>query len=220
MVHRHKSTLPQWYAESKFLETEVTSKISDQTLNYTFGHLFQSPSNPGYRNGNQLQINFCHLEFPWDCTGALSDPPLDIPDILKKVYKDMTPRCTIDGTLKNADEVHMLVQRFVSAGYTCQQDIVDHVMCLDLTEKNKNMDGAKREQQLGWLDGTDLDALVDCNQRSFGYQDAEWLRIKLGRVIELKDCFHLFTTASSAPDSVVSGERASGIDAFAVVFLP
>ncbi|KAJ1878499.1 hypothetical protein H4R99_008342 [Coemansia sp. RSA 1722] len=205
MVHRHKSTLPQWYAESKFLETEATSKLSDQTLNYTFGHLFQTPDNPHYHNGNQLQINFCHLEFPWDCTGALADPPLDIPGILRKLSPH-TARCIVDCTLKEAVDVDRLLKGFEKAGYKCDRGLVDHVMCLDLQKQPIPI--AAKQGHLA--NAGELDALVRCNQRCFGYEDAGWLRIKLQRELDQQEWFRVFAITDGNGD----------IGAFAVTFVP
>ncbi|KAJ1857139.1 hypothetical protein LPJ73_002091 [Coemansia sp. RSA 2703] len=221
MVHRHRSTLPRWYAECKFLQSEAQSTISDSTEIYIFGHMFKTPTNSSYRDGNHLKINFCHLEFPWDCSGALSDPPYNIAQIVKQIYAAISsdqdgviaPRCLIDCTLKDKKSVDEVIEGFRQSGFKCEENIVDQVMCLETSEVRGQVDGN------AWRVGADsLGLLVECNARSFGYDesgDTHWLKDKLERQVRQPKHFAVYALCEDN-----NSEPHNAIDAFAVVFTP
>ncbi|KAJ1723668.1 hypothetical protein LPJ53_002000 [Coemansia erecta] len=222
MVHRYRSTLPKWYAESKFLQSEAQSTVSDSTENYTFGHMFKTPTNSSYRDGNHLKINFCHLEFPWDCSGVLSDPPRNIAQIAKQIYATISseqdgaiaPRCLVDCTLKDKKSVDEVIDGFRQSGFKCEENVVDQVMCLETSKKRGQADGGV------WRVGADsLGLLVECNARCFGYDesgDTHWLGEKLERQVRQPKHFAVYALNQDGAD----GSLSNSIDAFAVVFTP
>ncbi|KAJ2780883.1 hypothetical protein GGI15_003386 [Coemansia interrupta] len=222
MVHRYRSTLPRWYAESKFLQSEAQSMVSDSTENYTFGHMFKTPTNSSYRDGNHLKINFCHLEFPWDCSGVLSDPPRNIAQIVKQIYAtisseqdgEIVPRCLVDCTLKDGGQVDEVIEGFRQAGFGCGEKMVDQVMCLETSEVRGRADGKVRR-----VGADSLGRLVECNARSFGYDesgDTHWLGDKLERQVRQSRHFAVYAIGEDEADGGPHGT----IDAFAVVFTP
>ncbi|KAJ2493036.1 hypothetical protein IWW37_000863 [Coemansia sp. RSA 2050] len=185
MVHRARSILPRWYAEAKFLQSESMREVADATDNFIFGRIFRTPTNREHRDANHLRITFCHLEFPWDCSGVLVDPPLDIARIVKDIGVE---RCTIDCTLiGNADKV---MSGFEKMGYLCERGLEDLVMCMDtgavsLSESRR----AARVTEKEVLD------LALCNSRSFAYADdvpPAWLVEKLVRQLRQPESFHVY----------------------------
>ncbi|KAJ1814668.1 hypothetical protein LPJ60_005971, partial [Coemansia sp. RSA 2675] len=185
MVHRARSILPRWYAEAKFLQSESMREVSDTTDNFIFGRIFRTPTNREHRDANHLRIAFCHLEFPWDCSGVLADPPLDIARIVKDIGVD---RCTVDCTLiGNADNV---LGGFEKMGYLSERGLEDLVMCLDTG--SVGLGESRRATRVTEKEVLDV-AL--CNSRSFAYGDdvpPAWLVEKLMRQAQQPDSFRVY----------------------------
>ncbi|KAI8319677.1 hypothetical protein GQ54DRAFT_264923 [Martensiomyces pterosporus] len=209
MVHRSRSILPKWYAEDKFLLCESMRTLADVTENFIFARLFLTPSNRDHHDGNHLHMDFCNLEFPWDCNGVLADPPENIPELTVQTYQaqGLVPRCTIDTTLK--DDAKVVVDRFVQRGFECERDMQDTVMLLSVGDPCVF---AKSGKVRRITDRRDVGRLTTCNARAFGYDksgDTEWLDEKLRRQVERPDEFAVWVL-----------EEQDEVAAFAVMFTP
>ncbi|KAJ2636993.1 hypothetical protein GGF44_003020 [Coemansia sp. RSA 1694] len=211
MVHSAHSILPQWYAECKFLQSESIRMVSDRTDSFIFGHMFRTPTNPEHRDANHLRIDFCHLEFPWDCNGVLADPPHDIAAMLRASFANTcsVPRCTVDYTLTGGDNLSV-VDAFEGAGYQCDRGIVDLVMCLDTS--TRVFSESMRARRV--TESEEISELALCNARSFSYDIADnngvegapiWLVEKLSRQARQPDSFRIYALDAKA---------------FVVVYLP
>ncbi|KAJ2560012.1 hypothetical protein EV175_000013 [Coemansia sp. RSA 1933] len=218
MVHPSRSILPKWYAEVKFLESEAIGATSDTTHSFVFGRLYKTPSNRTYRDGNHLRINFCHLEFPYDCNGCLAEPPDNIAQTVSAIYGSsyqnnqesleetagaVLARCVVDYTVQTDSQlVASIVSQFGSAGYKCEQGLEDAVMRIVVTDKTTACCKRPEAVVIGRVgDCKALDALVDCNARAFGYDvsgDTEWLHAKLARQINQSKQFSVYTATDDA----------------------
>ncbi|KAJ1788234.1 hypothetical protein LPJ59_005574 [Coemansia sp. RSA 2399] len=235
MVHPSRSILPKWYAEAKFLESEAIGATSDTTHSFIFGRMYKTPSNRTYRDGNHLRINFCHLEFPYDCNGSLSEPPDNIAATVTTMYKkcpyqsqpfeddgaegSVLARCVVDYTVQgDAALVASIVDQFDGAGYKCERGLQDSVMRLVVAQKEKEKEeepcsSARPSAVIRRLVDCDaLEQLVACNAKTFGYDaagDAGWLLAKLARQINQPKAFSVYVAMER--DKVV---------AFAVIYNP
>ncbi|KAJ1869624.1 hypothetical protein LPJ55_005239 [Coemansia sp. RSA 990] len=180
MVHRSRSVLPVWYAESRFLHSSAIREIADTTDSFVFGRMFQTPTNSRYRDGNHVLLTFCHLEYPWDCNGVLADPPANLANIVATTYQPAIPRCIIDCTLKEPTATSSIVQQFQSQGFSVQP-AKDKVMRLLVTEgwKHRKPSSSIRLARTG-----DLEQLAECAASSFNYSEQEWVGDKLRRQME------------------------------------
>ncbi|KAJ2450069.1 hypothetical protein EV183_004526 [Coemansia sp. RSA 2336] len=178
MVHKSRSILPVWYAESRFLHSSALREIADSTDSFVFGRMFQTPTNSTYRDGNHVLVTFCHLEYPWDCNGVLSDPPTNLASIVAATYQPAIPRCIIDCTLKEPTSTASIVQQFESQGFTAYP-AKDKVLRLVVTEDHKKPSSDVRQARK-----SDLEQLAECNASSFNYSDKEWVTDKLRRQME------------------------------------
>ncbi|KAJ2853687.1 hypothetical protein GGI22_004773 [Coemansia erecta] len=233
MVHPARSILPKWYAEVKFLESEAIGATSDTTHSFIFGRMYKTPSNRTYRDGNHLRINFCHLEFPYDCSGSLSEPPDNIAATVTTMYKkcpyqsqpfaddgakgSILARCVVDHTVQeDAALVASIVDQFDGAGYKCERGLQCSVMRLVVAQKEERepCPAARPSAVIRRLVDCDaLEQLVACNARSFGYDaagDTEWLHAKLARQINQPNVFSVY----------VATERKNKVVAFAVIYKP
>ncbi|KAJ2042894.1 hypothetical protein GGI03_006494 [Coemansia sp. RSA 2337] len=202
MVHHARSSiLPKWYAEAKFLQSESMRMVSDATDNFIFGRIFRTPTNQEHRDGNHLRMSFCHLEFPWDCSGVLADPPCDIARIVRDIGVN---RCTVDCTLVNGRVADSVLSGFEKTGFVCERDLEDYVMCLDTTTVTLT-----ESQRVRRATEEDITGVASCNARSFGYTDMSWLVEKLLRQLRQPDSFRVY--------ALYIRER---VAAFAVIYTP
>ncbi|KAI9500337.1 hypothetical protein GGI25_001080 [Coemansia spiralis] len=215
----HVSTIiPKWYAEDKFLESGAISAVSDTTHSFIFGRLYKTPTNQTFRDGNHLRINFCHLEFPCDSNSGLADPPTSIAQTVMAVYSKccdsnnkVVARCMIDCTLQSDKVADELVAQFEKAGFACERGLVDTVMLLSVDEQTRNRTIAADVRRLS--DESMLDALVECNAKSFGYDktgDTAWLHEKLVRQIRKPQEFFIY----------VVSEEAKNVLSFVIIYRP
>lgn len=191
-----------WYTEYRFLKTQLTARVSDTTEYFTFGCMFRTPSNPTHQEANQLLITFSHQELPWEQENTAGDPPQDIAQIVKRTLTH--PRCVIDGT-RHRPLLDEMLSRFRANGYTCEANMVDQILC-------KQVANSCSYPEIKRLSRSDLDQLIVCNARSFGYDrsnDTLWLHEKLGRQISNPREFRVY--GRYMDQRIVS---------FAVVFVP
>ncbi|KAJ2346077.1 hypothetical protein GGF43_005066 [Coemansia sp. RSA 2618] len=210
-------TLPLWYAESRFLQSEALRAISDSTDSFVFGRMFKSPSNSTYRDGNHLRLDFAHLEFPSDTQVSCADPPAKLAQIVARAYnyddyeggvrRSVMPRCVIDCTLNNTQDTEQIVQDFERHGFACERQIVDPVLCLRITPSiHKSVSQALQTDDDSTIvceraRARQLRELVACNARSFGYDakgDVGWLDEKLRRQIEAPEQFCVLVARDGA----------------------
>ncbi|KAJ1666871.1 hypothetical protein IW140_002472 [Coemansia sp. RSA 1813] len=241
MVHSSRSILPKWYNEVKFLESEAISATSDTTHSFIFGRMYKTPSNRTYRDGNHLRINFCHLEFPYDCNGCcLAEPPDNIAQTVSTMYKaswqnqppedggvkegSVLARCVVDYTVQRDSKlVSAIVEQFDSAGYKCERGLEDIAMCLKVTEDAVRSARSRISSVCPSVairritDYSVLDPLAECNAKAFGYDamgDTAWLRTKLARQISQPKVFSVYAAMDNTPGS------GSKVLAFAVIYRP
>ncbi|KAJ2081052.1 hypothetical protein H4R24_002623 [Coemansia sp. RSA 988] len=222
--------LPSWYAESRFLQGEALRTLSDSTDCFVFGRMFKTPTNPGYRDGNHMLISFCHLEFPWDYSGTLADPPRGLPQIVTSTYHTHSlltpptappplPRCIIDCTLMDPKMCDIIIEDFEMAGFSCERGIVDKVMCLTLTDRFLSSRPLPRLLSANLhaiiyriVDHADIASLSDCYAQCFGYEQSDsWLVDKLSRQVLNYHEFLVFAARAGRNDNFV---------AIAVVYTP
>ncbi|KAJ2850679.1 hypothetical protein IWW36_001723 [Coemansia brasiliensis] len=191
MVLKSRSILPVWYAESRFLHSAAIREIVDSADSFVFGRMFKTPTNSTYRDGNHILLTFCHLEYPWDCNGVLSDPPTNLASIVAATYnyeeatQQAIPRCIIDCTLKESSSTKRIIEEFKAEGFSSTAPMEDKVMRLLVTEKWKqNQVQPSYTVRLARM--ADLDQLVECNASSFGYpvDGQQWIKAKLQRQLE------------------------------------
>ncbi|PIA15727.1 acyl-CoA N-acyltransferase [Coemansia reversa NRRL 1564] len=231
-MHKTRSMLPSWYAESRFLQGEAQRTLSDSTDCFIFGRMFKTPTNPSYQDGNHLLVSFCHLEFPWDYNGTLADPPRGLPQIVASTYYQHAlfspstaspplPRCIIDCTIMEPKMCDIVIEEFELASFVCERGIVDKVMCLTLTDRflstrtlPRLFSGDLHAIIYRVVDQSDVGLLSECYARCFGYDqlgDTSWLFDKLLRQILNHHEFLVFAARAGRNDDFV---------AFVVVYTP